>query len=813
MKGFKHFLMFTITCLFLSGLQMNVEAKGSDRITNKFDHTRKIQSNLEQKVNKSKKGKIKVIVQLEEKFTPEGRVSKSQKDKQESNIQETQDAVIEDLDNKEQDVSGHISKFKTIPYMSMEVDEEGLKALAENPDVKSITEDAVISKSDIKTNSNFLEDKLRAKDIFTNSLMNAESAWSAGFTGKGKSVAILDTGVDRSHPFLKGKVVYEACFSSNRNCDGKTATTGEGAANDTEGHGTHVAGIAAGNTTNFSGVAKEANILAIKVLADKDGEGNFSDLLNGLERVYLLRNQYDISAINMSLGGGKYSSTCDSSYTSIKNIVDNLKSAGIATIAASGNDSYKSAISAPACISSVVSVGSTNDYDQVSSFSNSVSFLDLLAPGDPVYSSLPGGGYGYLSGTSMATPQVTGGFALVRQKYPNSTVDQILSYMKEDGVSVKDKANNIPTPRLDFSWMRAIAITLDRVQKPILEGEIIEWTDVPNAFQYEVELYKDNTIIYTTRVDGTVHEINLSSEMESPGSYTVTVRAIGDGAHYQDGPVSTYSDTSKIIPTLKQVKKPIWDSNTIRWDEVTDASQYMIKLYNGKTLIQTQTVQNNVQQYNLEKQMVKPGSYTVTVQAIGDSVNYRDSIVSSPSEVNKKLTTLAKPQKPTWSGDSIHWKTVEHTKTVELRLYRGKTLILSKRVAAGDRKYNLSSKMKNSGEYTVTIKAIGDNKSYKSGAASVHSDKKITLKQVPKPTWKGTVIQWQSVAKASKYELKLYRGSKLVFTKHVTASNHKYSYASKMKVRGTYTVTVEAIGNHKTYRNGPISHRSVGKKR
>lgn len=810
MKGFNHFLICPILCLLFFGLQMNVdiEAKGKDRIENKIDPTIKIQSSLEQKVAKSKKNKIKVIVQLEEKFTPEGRVSKSQKDKQESNIQETQDAVIEDLDNK-----GHISKYKTIPYMAMEVDEEGLKALAENPDVKSITEDGVISKSDIKTNSTLLEDKLRAKDIVTNRLMNTESAWSTGYTGEGKTIAILDTGIDRSHPYLKDKVVYEACFSSDRNCDGKTTATGAGAANDIEGHGTHVAGIAAGKTTSFSGVAKDANILAIKVLADKDGEGNFSDLLNGLERVYLLRDQYDISAINMSLGGGKYSSTCDRYYTSIKNMVDNLKSAGIATIAASGNDSYKSAISAPACISSVVSVGSTNDYDQVSSFSNSVSFLDLLAPGEPVYSSLPGGGYGYLSGTSMSTPQVTGGFTLVRQKYPNSSVDQILSYMKEDGVSVIDRTNNTTTPRLDFSWMQVIGITLERVQKPILLGETIVWTDVPNAFQYEVELYKDNTIIYTTRVDGTVHEINLSSKMESPGSYTVTVRAIGDGAHYQDGPVSTYSDTSKIISTLKQVKKPIWDSNTIRWDEVTDASQYELKLYNGKTLIQTQTVQNNVQQFNFEKQMVKPGSYTVTVQAIGDSVNYRDSIVSSPSEVNKKLTTLAKPQKPTWSGDSIHWKMLEHAKTAELRLYRGKTLILTKRVAAGDKKYNFSSKMKNPGEYTVTIKAIGDNKSYQTGAASAHSDKKITLKQVLKPSWKGTVIQWHSVAKASKYELTLYRGAKLVNKKYVTGSTHKYSFASKMKVHGTYTVTVEAIGNHKTYRNGPISRRSVGKKR
>ena len=102
--------------------------------------------------------------------------------------------------------------------------------------------------------------------------------------------------------------------------------------------------------------------------------------------------------MNLSLGGGKYSANCDSEPE--KPAIDNLRSAGIATVVASGNDGYRDSISAPACISSAVSVGSTTDSDTVSSFANLASILSLLAPGSSINSSVPGGGFAVWSGTS-----------------------------------------------------------------------------------------------------------------------------------------------------------------------------------------------------------------------------------------------------------------------------------------------------------------------------------------------------------------------------------------------------------------------------
>ena len=303
--------------------------------------------------------------------------------------------------------------------MAATVDATALAALLADPEVTSVSEDRVLYP--------VLYD--------TPGITRASMAWAEGFRGAGQTVAILDTGVDKTHPFFTGKVVAEACFSQpgpggTTYCpNGQSQQIGPGAGVNCPDsslgcwHGTHVAGIAAGKygvlAANTGGIAPDASVIAIQVFQRQcfaDGSCRIvayeSDLIRALEHVYSLRNTYAIASANMSLGGANYNAPCDSESPAMTSVVQTLRSAGIATVAAAGNESTINAISFPGCLTAAVSVGSTTKQNQISSFSNSASFLSLLAPGSGITSSVPGGGFGGASGTSMATPHVAGAFAV-----------------------------------------------------------------------------------------------------------------------------------------------------------------------------------------------------------------------------------------------------------------------------------------------------------------------------------------------------------------------------------------------------------------
>jgi subtilisin family serine protease len=302
-------------------------------------------------------------------------------------------------------------------------------------------------------------------------LVEADQAWALGFDGIDWAVAVLDTGVDSGHRFLTGKVVDEACFSGNGSCpDGNTTQIGPGsgipctyAARGCQ-HGTHVAGIAAGQGHRFSGVARGASLISIQVfsrftgaICNSQGEDPcalsfISDQIAGIEHVFGLAAGLQIASVNMSLGGGTFTSqeSCDAANGARKAAIDNLRSLEIATIAAAGNDGFTDSLNAPACISTVVSVGSTTKSDSISSFSNSAPFLSLLAPGSSIRSSLPNGKFGVLSGTSMATPHVAGAWAILKQSSPEATVSELLATLRMTGLPLTDPRNDVTVSRIQI---------------------------------------------------------------------------------------------------------------------------------------------------------------------------------------------------------------------------------------------------------------------------------------------------------------------------------------------------------------------------
>src|SRR2546425_5314411 len=147
----------------------------------------------------------------------------------------------------------------------------------------------------------------------------------------------------------------------------------------------------------------------------------------------------------MSLGGGLFSSTCDDQ--PYKPFIDNLRAAGIATVVASGNNGAIDRLSAPACVSTAVSVAATTKDDQVAYFSNVAPFLSLFAPGVSITSSYPGGVFSIASGTSMAAPHVTGTWAVLKQAKPTASVDEVLQALSVTGVMIEDTVAGTGTTR------------------------------------------------------------------------------------------------------------------------------------------------------------------------------------------------------------------------------------------------------------------------------------------------------------------------------------------------------------------------------
>jgi uncharacterized repeat protein (TIGR01451 family) len=389
-------------------------------------------------------------------FRPEAAAS------QQRAIAQTQTALLSRLSAY---AISNVKAFEQIPFVAMRLDAAALKALQADPSVTSIVEDVVLP-------------PLVARSL---PIIRADAAHLRTFRGQGQTIAILDTGIDKSHPDLAGKVVSEACFATtdppqrwSTTCpNGQDSQTSAGAAIPPSrfvtsfDHGTHVAGIAAG-------VAPNANLIAIQVFSKVTDDPGIrhcanagqrspclltrsSDYLLGLQRVFSLRTSYNIAAVNMSLGGGAFP-PCDGvpEFTPVRLQIDVLRSASIVTVIASGNDGYRTAVGAPACLSNAISVGATdtwpsNDVDDVADFSNMAQGVTVLAPGTPIDAavptstttcdngSAPGDGRCFKGGTSMAAPHVAGAVAVMKSAKPNASVNEIVAALTSHGPIITDQ--------------------------------------------------------------------------------------------------------------------------------------------------------------------------------------------------------------------------------------------------------------------------------------------------------------------------------------------------------------------------------------
>ncbi len=352
--------------------------------------------------------------------------------------------------------------------------------------------------------------------------LQAPAAWTQGITGRGTIIAVIDTGVDAFHPDLAGNVLLGFnTLLSNYN------TT------DFNGHGTHVAGIAAAIANNgigIAGIAPEAKILPLKAL-DDNGQGSsysiaLAILIAAEPTLVPGLGTQPADVINMSLGGPIYSQLQ-------QDAINFALERNVVIVAAAGND-FKQYLAYPAAQSGVIAVAATNAHDEPTYFSNSGRYISVGAPGYLVYSTVPGGGYDRLSGTSMAAPHVAGAVALIRQAYPGISPADVKHLLERTADSPNGFTREMGYGRVNVARALGIEdVASDRGSLKIVLNDSLS-RPIPDA---DVVLYRNGQFVSNVRTGGYVSGYEGTAyfhDLEPGGGYQLTARLdpFFHGVHY-----------------------------------------------------------------------------------------------------------------------------------------------------------------------------------------------------------------------------------------------------------------------------------------
>ena len=345
--------------------------------------------------------------------------------------------------------AGRGQQWGDAPVFSLDVSSEELTALRHDPNVVAVTID--------EGGQGGLAQSIP--------IVGANVLRAQGVDGRGQTIAVLDTGIDTDHPDFAGRIVAEACFCDNLDgtgcCPGGAMVRfGPGSAEDDQGHGTHVAGIAAGGgAVAAPGVAPAADIIAVKVMDSANRFRSFKQIHDAL--LWIAEHHPEVDAINMSLGTFATWEPLQCNRTAIsigiQPVIARLRQRGVLVAACSGNNGDTNALWLPACMSEVLSVGATFDVpgprgtpDAIYEVTNSSPSLDILAPGADITAASHHGGAVSRSGTSMATPHVAGTLLLIRQvSGPHLSADFLQELLRRTGTPVLDTRNGLTFPRLD----------------------------------------------------------------------------------------------------------------------------------------------------------------------------------------------------------------------------------------------------------------------------------------------------------------------------------------------------------------------------
>ncbi|MFE5091422.1 S8 family serine peptidase [Streptomyces sp. NPDC056638] len=314
----------------------------------------------------------------------------------------------------------------------------------------------------------WLDRKVQATLDKSTKQIGADLAWAAGYDGKGTKVAVLDTGVDAEHPDLKGRIAASENFTDSDTTD------------DRQGHGTHtistVGGSGAASDGKKKGVAPGADLLAGKVLNDS-GSGAESWIIAGMQ--WAVDQKADV--VSMSLGSPTPTDCTDPMSVAAEELAQSKNT--LFVIAAGNSGPTLNTVSSPGCAPSVLTVGAVDRDDSTAQFSSRGPVIgshtlkpEIAAPGVAISAAAAGGrgvyAYRTMSGTSMATPHVAGAAAIVKQRHPEWTAQQIKAALVSSAKSdIPGDVRETGGGRLDVK----AAIDTTVVGAPAVQGGTFNW--------------------------------------------------------------------------------------------------------------------------------------------------------------------------------------------------------------------------------------------------------------------------------------------------------------------------------------------------
>ncbi len=495
------------------------------RVTEDLPDVRSIRIDKEVESLAESEGSVDVLIT----FAESEELSSLQSMQEHESHEERREALRERISSKiGEDRVRHV--MRSSDTISMEITAEELEMLKSDYDIKTIAYDPPARI--------LLDDSSPLIGAFDSHSLELPETY---LDGTGETVCVIDTGVDYTHPAFGGCTHQEFLDGDCRVIDGYDVADDNDDPMDVHGHGTHVAGIVAA-TGDYVGVAPGADIIAIKVFTDA-GTGTQGDIIAGIDLCVDMAEYHDITSMTLSLGLGPSDDPilredyCDSEFSGLAASIDAAVDAGIVVAAAAGNDGNHDKIGVPACIENAARVASTTKSDEISSFSDRNELVNLTAPGSSITSTIPDSSYATKSGTSMATPQVAGAAALMRQylrfEERELSPKAVENLLYETGIPISDPENpENNLSRIDvFTALHAIDTTppelvLEKDRNETFDysdGVTINWSssDIFGVESSNLTIYDpdDSLLFHSGLSEGSIHL--ASDNLTSGGIYEV----------------------------------------------------------------------------------------------------------------------------------------------------------------------------------------------------------------------------------------------------------------------------------------------------